>query len=122
MAIISYDDRYFAPVTTTPNGEVGSATLFHYHQQGIIVWATYKGGNILFGTLLALADEDGRLDMRYQQVNLHGTLMTGRCKTVPEVLPDGRLRLHEAWTWTSGDGSSGTSIVEEVHPPDDLGA
>jgi hypothetical protein len=24
------------------------------------------------------------------------------------------LRLHEQWQWTSGDGSAGQSIVEEI--------
>ncbi len=33
---------------------------------------------------------------------------------IPEVLPDGRLRLREVWQWTSGDLSQGESVVEEV--------
>jgi hypothetical protein len=42
--------------------------------------------------------------------------MTGTCISTPEILPDGRLRLHESWRWTSGDGSSGESAIEEVRP------
>jgi hypothetical protein len=34
---------------------------------------------------------------------------------VLEVLPDDRVRLHERWRWTSGDCSSGQSVVEELH-------
>jgi hypothetical protein len=52
--------------------------------------------------------------MRYHPVNDAGELMTGRCRSTPELLPDGRLRLHERWQWTSGDGSEGESVVEEV--------
>lgn len=37
-----------------------------------------------------------------------------RFSYTPEILPDGRIRLHERWQWTNGDGSSGTSIVEEL--------
>jgi hypothetical protein len=59
-------------------------------------------------------DEVGRLNMRYSHVNRGGELMTGRCESTPEALLDGRLRLHERWQWTSGDGSRGESIVEEV--------
>ncbi len=59
-------------------------------------------------------DSEGRLDMRYHQVNDRGELMTGVCRSTPELLPDGRIRLHEAWRWTSGDGSSGISVLEEV--------
>lgn len=52
--------------------------------------------------------------MRYQHVNAEGELMTGICRSTPEVLADGRIRLHEKWRWTSGDLSSGESIIEEV--------
>lgn len=46
-------------------------------------------------------------------INDKGVLQTGICRSVPEVLPDGRIRLHESWQWTSGDGSSGHSVVVE---------
>ena len=40
--------------------------------------------------------------------------MTGRCASTPEVLADGRLRLHERWQWTCGGEEEGESTVEEV--------
>lgn len=40
--------------------------------------------------------------------------MTGRCHSVPEVLADGRIRLHEQWQWTSGNQSKGESVIEEI--------
>jgi hypothetical protein len=40
--------------------------------------------------------------------------MTGRCVSTPEILNDGRLRLHEKWHWTCSDFSEGESIVEEI--------
>jgi hypothetical protein len=109
-----YNNKTFRSVTNTDNGEVSSETLFHYHQQDKLVWAEYAGGSIVKGFLIAVMQDDGSLDMRYEHVNQQGELMTGRCTSAPELLPDGRLRLHEQWQWTSGDGSSGTSIVEEV--------
>ncbi len=111
---INYDNRLFAPHTTSANGEANAATVFHYRQRGRVVWATYTGGGIEFGTLTAIADDYGRLDMRYIHVNANGELMTGRCLSTPEVLPDGRLRLYEKWQWTCGDESAGESIIEEV--------
>jgi hypothetical protein len=114
MKGIDYNERFFAPVSNTGGGEVGPSTLFHYRQAGGVVWATYEGGDVRFGTLIATADEDGRLDMRYSHVNRRGELMTGRCESTPEALADGRLRLHERWQWTCGDGSRGESIIEEV--------
>ena len=65
---------------------------------------------------MASVDDDGALDMRYAHVNAEGHLMTGECRSTPDLLPDGRLRLHERWQWTSGDRSAGESIVEELDP------
>ena len=112
-----YDLRTFRSVSNAPNGEVNTQTVFHYRQSGETVWATYEGGGIRFGQLLAKVAPDGSLDMRYQHLNHRGELMTGTCHSVPEVLPDGRLRLHETWQWTSGDYSSGESVVEEIQHP-----
>lgn len=111
-----YDNKFFRSVTNTTNGEVSSETLFHYHQQGQVVWAEYGGGDITKGLLIATVQENDCLDMRYQHVNRQGELMTGRCYSTPERLPDGRIRLLERWQWSSGDCSSGESIVEEVFP------
>ena len=52
--------------------------------------------------------------MRYHHVNTKGELMTGICESTPEVLSNGKIRLHEEWKWTSGDCSYGKSIVEEI--------
>lgn len=112
--MIDYDGKTLRSVENSPNGEVSGDTTFHYHQDGNIVWAEYSGGDIVRGHLIAVADDDGVLDMRYQHVNNNGELMTGVCTSRPELLPDGRIRLHESWAWTSGDRSSGTSVVEEI--------
>ncbi|KAK8098844.1 uncharacterized protein PG998_012085 [Apiospora kogelbergensis] len=113
-----YDNKIFRPVTNTANGEVDSETRFHYHQQGRIVWAEYFGGSVARGSLIGTVrdDDDQTLDMRYHHVNLQGELMTGQCRSTPVRLPDGRLQLREKWQWTSGDCSSGESVIEEVEP------
>ena len=99
---IDYNDGVFRGVENSPGGDVDGDTVLQYRQDGIIVWATYAGGAVGFGTLTDLIFEDGCLDMRYQQVSTTGSIKTGRCISTPETLPDGRLRLHEAWHWTEG--------------------
>lgn len=111
---MNYHNKKFRPISSTSNSETSEGTLFHYQQNGKILSATYTGGAILHGHLIGIVDADGRIDMRYHQVNSNGELMTGTCVSLPEVLPSGKIRLHESWTWTSGDQSSGTSILEEV--------
>ena len=110
----NYDGRRFRSVENSETGEVGPETVFSYAQDGDVVCATYEGGAVRSGVLISTADEDGNLDVRYAHVNVSGELMTGECRSTPEVLSDGRLRLHEEWRWTSGDGSSGRSVVEEI--------
>jgi hypothetical protein len=114
MPPVNYDDRTFRSVSNSPSGEVDAETIFHYHQTGDVVWATYAGGAIRFGTVIASVDALGCPDMRYQHVNTRGELMTGQCRSTPEILADGRIRLHEVWQWTSGDYSQAQSVVEEV--------
>jgi hypothetical protein len=111
---ISYDDRRFRSVSNSDSGEVGAETIFHYHQNGRVVWAEYSGGEVLRGMLIAKVLADDSLDMRYQHMNRSGELMTGVCRSTPELLSDGRVRLHEQWQWTSGDLSLGESVIEEI--------
>ena len=111
---INYNDRTFGSISNSESGEVGTDTVFRYHQEGAVVWAEYQGGEIARGQLIAVCAEDAVLDMRYQHINARGELMTGTCRSTPELLPDGRLRLYEKWQWTSGDGSAGESVIEEI--------
>jgi hypothetical protein len=87
---------------------------YHQDSTGSIVNATYSGGEIVQGSIIATVGEGGSLDMRYHHVNTNGDLKTGRCKSKPEILADGRIRLHEQWQWTCDGEQTGESIVEEV--------
>ena len=113
-SMFNYEGRVFRSVVNSAGGDVSGETTFHYRQHGSIAWATYAGGEVLFGTLMAKVDGDGHLDMRYQHVSANGAFKSGRCQSRPEMLPSGRLRLHEEWTWTNGAEGQGISIVEEI--------
>ena len=110
---INYHNRIFRTLSNSNNGETSAETEFHYKHIGNIVFADYSGGAIQYGHLLGIVSEYGTIDMRYHQVNALGEIMTGKCISTPEILPDGRIRLYEVWEWTSGDKSKGTSIIEE---------
>lgn len=118
MIKIDYDNRRFSSVENSQSGEVSDETVFHYHQKDGFVWAEYSGGAIVLGNLIAKRAPDSSLEMRYQHLNKSGELMTGKCFSTPEILPDGRVRLYEKWQWTSGDFSEGESIIEEIKKRD----
>lgn len=113
---MNYDGRRFRPVTNTPNGEVNGETLFRYSQQGELFTATYSGGGIRHGQMTGLVGLDGSLKFLYQHVSDNGEFRAGQCQSVPQLLADGRIRLHESWQWLTGDRSRGESVVEEVAP------
>ena len=111
---MNYNNKKFRAIENSLNGETSEKTIFLYQQTGNILSADYAGGQIVKGHLIGLVDEKGHIDMRYHQVNLQGEIMTGICTSTPEVLANGKIRLYEEWQWTSGDKSSGKSILEEI--------
>ncbi len=111
---MNYNNKKFKPLSVSENGEVSDEVIFEYKQEGHILTCAYSGGSIENGHLIGIVDEEGRIDMRYHQVISDGSLQTGICHSSPELLEDGRIRLHEKWRWTSGDLSEGSSTIEEV--------
>jgi len=111
---MNYNNKKFRAVSNSDNGEVSIEMVFHYKQTGNIVTCEYQGEQIAKGHLIGIVADDGSIDMRYHQINKRGQLMTGLCLSTPEILADGKIRLHESWQWTSGDNSRGNSVLEEI--------
>ncbi len=111
---MNYNNKRFKPLSSSSNSETSEETIFEYKQEGKILTSSYRGGRVRKGHLIGLVDSQGNIEMRYHQVNDRGELMTGICSSKPELMKNGKLRLHETWEWTSGDKSKGTSILEEI--------
>jgi hypothetical protein len=90
-----------------PNGATG-----HYHQDGSLVWAEFHGGPVQTGRLVGVCGPDGVITAAYCQVMADGEVIAGTCRSTPDTLPDGRLRLTERWR--RADGSQGISRIEEL--------
>jgi len=111
---MNYNNKKFKAVSNSPTGEVGGNTIFHYYQRDHILWGTYAGEQIQFGTITGIVNDDGTLLFSYQHVNNKNEIMTGTCQSKPEQMETGKIRLYECWTWTCKDKSSGESIIEEI--------
>ena len=111
---MNYNNKKFRPVENSENGETTEETIFEYKQNGNILTSEYTGGQIIKGHLIGIVDKDGNIEMHYHQINTKGELMTGICFSKPELTAKGKIRLYESWKWTSGDKSSGKSILEEI--------
>ncbi len=119
MSTFNYNNRTFKGVVNYDSGDLTGDTRFHYYQDADGVWGTFEGVNIISGALRAKVNENGQLDMEWWYTSKNGQEIKGTCISRPEILPDGRYRLHESWTITEtstgeGVGVSGTSVIEEL--------
>lgn len=103
---LSYDGVHFA----APGGQA----VGHYHQDGDLVTVEISGGEVRSGRLLGTVDADGVIDAGYLLLMTDGELVAGRVRSVPELLPDGRLQLTE--NWQRMDGSTGISTIVSLAP------
>lgn len=111
---INYDSKHFVPKMNTENGEVNHQTIFTYHQDGNLIWAEYSGGEVTTGYLIGKVSDNGELDFHYQHINTNHQVRIGKCHSVPVVLDNGKIELHEEWQWLNGNMSSGSSVIIEV--------
>jgi len=111
---LNYNNRTFRPISNSENGEVSDDKMFHYKQVGNVLTCEYARKNATKGHLIGLVDSEGNIEMRYHPLNAKVEWMTGVCFSNPEIMKNGKIRLHETWQWTSGDLSKGSSVLEEV--------
>ncbi len=107
------DGRIFSTWSNHVNGDVGQDTLFYYHQKDDYLWGHYEGGRIIAGVLIGKVLKASRLQFTYSHYDLEGNYKTGRCRTEVVLGNDGLIELRERWQWTTGDLSSGTSVLIE---------
>ena len=111
---MNLDRKIFKPLQNSDNGEVGDETRFYYHQDGQLIWAEYDGRDVKKGHLIGKQLADGSLDFVYHHINRNGEVKIGKCRSVIEVLMDGRYKLVESWQWLCDDMSCGESELVEV--------
>jgi hypothetical protein len=108
----SLHGRRFSAVRNTPGGQVTEETQFEFRQEDDLIYARYRGGAVRLGFLVG-SRQGMRARIRYVHIDREGTMRSGRSEERLEVLPGGRLRIHEQWEWTSEPGE-GTSVLEEM--------
>ena len=111
--MITLDDTCFCVAATAQDGVVNASTRLHFTQRGQRVLGRYCGGAIRRGYLVGTLVGDS-LRFRYAQTeSADGHVHGGSSACHLEVLPDGRLRLHEHFVWETRSGK-GTNIFDQV--------
>ena len=109
---MNLDHTQFRVSSTADSGVVSSETRLALEQRGIKVLGRYSGGSILRGYLVGTLTGTV-LQFRFTQREVAGQIHGGRSVCELERLPDGRLRLHEHFTWTTRVGA-GTNTFDQV--------
>jgi hypothetical protein len=107
--MINYDGRRFRPAEPEARDRVAI-----YHQDGDLLWGEFFGGRVRRGTLTGTCAADSSLEFAYCMVLEDGEVISGRCRSTPEVRADGGVDLHEDWERFSPHASSGRSRINEI--------
>jgi uncharacterized protein (AIM24 family) len=107
---INLDNKQFKTLNNSDNGEVSDETVFHYRQEGDIIFAAYRGGNIVQGQLIGKIVLANHLEFVYQHINTDKELMTGKCKSYPELDKSGKIILKD-----SGNGLVKITAKDNQH-------
>ena len=114
MLDINFDQKKFALLDNSKNGQVNSDTLFYYKQKGTLITAEYYGGSVAYGKIIALRKED-QLNMLYQCATTDGQLRAGEAIAEISLTAEGKIRLDLDWHWLNQEeAASGTSTYIEV--------
>lgn len=95
---------------------VSASTILTFEQQGTVVSARYRGGEIVDGYLIGHLT-GWTLQFRYVQADRSGRLDCGVSAGLLERLADGRLRLVEHYQWLTRPESGTNTFVETADEP-----
>lgn len=111
---MNLNNKYFKPLFNSENSDTDDSTVFHYRQFKDIVWATYTGNKIRFGTLVGSFLSKKKFKFNYQQIDHKNNIKTGECISDISILKDGTFKIIENWKWTCGSFTKGKSTLIEL--------
>ncbi|MGJ7913411.1 hypothetical protein [Neobacillus sp. LXY-1] len=109
---MNFHNKIFVCTTGGNYGDIRNETAFYFKQYGKIVRATYNGGNILYGELIGLVNDEDIQHVTFNHVTNNLQLTGGRCTFTPETPIDASLTLHGAWL--TADAVEDRIVLEEL--------
>ncbi len=113
MEKFDFNNRKFALVQNSDNGQVNHETIFEYRQDGNLVTADYFGGTIRYGKIIAELQGD-KLNMLYQCLTVENQLKAGRAVAQISLTSEGKMKLSLDWEWLTNGSEKGKSEYLEI--------
>ena len=113
MNTYNLNNKKFAIIKNSANGEVDNETIFEYQQKGNLVTANYYGGTIKYGKIIAHMKGD-ELDVLYQCATIDEELKAGKAIAKISTVK-GKIKLSLNWEWLNNkNGDKGQSEYIEI--------
>jgi hypothetical protein len=113
MNNFNLNNKKFALIQNSENGEVNADTVFEYRQDNNLVTADYYGGTIKYGKIIAELQHD-KLNMLYQCLTTDNELKAGRAVAKISFTDKGKMKLTLDWEWLTDLNKKGTSEYIEI--------
>lgn len=113
MTLYDFQNKKFALLSNSSNGQVNNETIFHYQQQGDLVTADYSGGSIRYGKIIAKLEVD-HLYMLYQCITTQNQLRAGKAIAKIGINELGKMKLELDWEWMGENPEKGKSEYIEI--------
>jgi hypothetical protein len=111
--VISLDNKTFYLENNSSGGTSNSDTIFHYQQKDDLVTASFGGGSVRFGNLIALHKGD-HLEMIYQLLTTSKELKSGKAIAHISLGENNKIQLNMNWEWLQGYNNTGISTYREL--------
>lgn len=113
MKQFDFNNKKFALIQNSENGQVNNDTIFEYKQDGNLVTADYLGGTIKYGKVIADLQGD-KLSMLYQCLTIDNELKAGKAIAEISVSENEKIKLKLNWEWLTNGNDKGTSEYIEI--------
>lgn len=113
MKQFDFNNKKFALIQNSENGQVNNDTIFEYKQNGNLVTADYFGGTIKYGKIIADLQGD-KLSMLYQCLTIDNELKAGKAIAEISVSENEKIKLKLSWEWLANGNDKGTSEYIEI--------
>lgn len=113
MTHFDFNNKKFALVQNTDNGQVNPETIFEYKQDGNLVTADYFGGTVRYGKIIANLQND-ELNMLYQCLTTDNELKAGKATAQISLTENGKIKLKLNWQWLNNESDKGISEYIEI--------